>query len=374
MRIIIFYGFCHIANKMQSGFPVRLQLFRYFCMQIAKDMRQILTLLTVCLLLGCTSGGDGGRWLLQGAWTLRQMDYPIGRIETYAETEGTFLRFYCGDSVVYQCAMTRTATGLIVRHSLQRRVTLIDKGGGEHVYLEDDDPMPLMIADDTTIIIQRNGILSTWHRADDIADEWGKEIREIIATDLQKDHPADAQSYVLSAKERRQHSYIQWLVTAIGLITILAVTNFVVSRRRRQRLQLQLQQIQEVQQERPQAVRQAIASVETAFFASDEYQALQRRIATGQLLKEDDWRDIETQIKKAYPGFGSQLRGLHAMSELEYQVCLLVKLRIAPTDIAAVLARDGSTISTVRSRLYKKVFGQKGGAKDWDEFLLSIGA
>ena len=31
-------------------------------------------------------------------------------------------------------------------------------------------------------------------------------------------------------------------------------------------------------------------------------------------------------------------------------------------------------ISTVRSRLYKKVFGQKGGAKEWDEFLLSIGA
>ena len=62
------------------------------------------------------------------------------------------------------------------------------------------------------------------------------------------------------------------------------------------------------------------------------------------------------------------------MSELEYQVCLLVKLRIVPSDIAAVLARDVSTISTVRSRLYKKVFGQKGGAKEWDEFLLSIGA
>ena len=329
-------------------------------------------IVTACLLLGCTSDGDGGRRVLQGAWTLRQMDYPIGRTERYAEKEGTVLRLYDGDSVVYQCAMTRTATGLIVRHSLQRRVTLIDKGGGEHVYLEDDDPMPLTIADDSTIVIQHNGILSTWHRAEDIAHEWGEEIREIIAADLQKDQSADAQSYVLSAKERRQHSYIQWLVTAIGLITILAVTNYVVSRRRRQRLQLQLQQIQEVQQERPQAVRQAIASVESAFFASDDYEMLQRRIATGQLLKEDDWRDIETQIKKVYPGFGSQLRGLHAMSQLEYHVCLLVKLRIAPKDIAAVLARDVSTISTVRSRLYKKVFGQKGGARDWDEFILSI--
>jgi hypothetical protein len=253
-------------------------------------------------------------------------------------------------------------------------VTLIDKGGGEHIYLEDDNPMPLTIANDSTIIIQHNGILSTWHQAEDIANEWGEEIKEIIAADLQKDESAETRSYVLSAKERQQHSYIQWLVTAIAFITVLAVSNYVVNRRRRQQLQLQLQQIQEVQEERPQAVRQAIELVETAFFASDEYQALQRRIATGQRLKEDDWNGIESLIRKVYPGFSSQLRNLHTMSDLEYQVCLLIKLRIIPKDIANVLARDVSTISTVRSRLYKKVFDQKGGAKEWDKFLLSIGA
>ena len=337
-------------------------------------MKQILTILATSLLLGCTSGDNGRRFLLQGAWTLRQMDYPIGRIETYDEMEGTIFRLYDGDSVVYHCALTRTETGLIVKHGLQRHVTLIDKGGGEHIYLEDDDPMPLTIADDSTIIIQHNGILNTWHRSEDIANEWGEEVKEIIASDLQKDESAETQSYVLSTKERQQHSYIQWLVTAIAFITILAVSNYIVNRRRRQQLQLQLQQIQEVQADRPQAVRQAIESVETAFFSSDEYHALQRRIATGQRLKEDDWNGIEHQIRKVYPGFSSQLRNLHAMSELEYQVCLLVKLRIVPSDIAAVLARDVSTISTVRSRLYKKVFGQKGGAKEWDEFLLSIGA
>jgi hypothetical protein len=91
-------------------------------------------------------------------------------------------------------------------------------------------------------------------------------------------------------------------------------------------------------------------------------------------LKDEDWLDIEKHIRKVYPGFISQLRGLYVMSELEYQVCLLIKLRIAPSDIASVMARDVSTISTVRSRLYKKVFGQKGGAKEWDDFILSIGA
>jgi hypothetical protein len=143
-------------------------------------------------------------------------------------------------------------------------------------------------------------------------------------------------------------------------------------RKDKRRLQLQLQQIQEVQEERPQAIKQAIESVETAYFSSDEYQALQRRIASGEILKDADWLSIESQIRKIYPGFSSQLRNLYAMSELEYQVCLLIKLRVAPSDMAVVLARDASTISTVRSRLYKKVFNRKGGAKEWDEFIMSI--
>jgi hypothetical protein len=53
---------------------------------------------------------------------------------------------------------------------------------------------------------------------------------------------------------------------------------------------------------------------------------------------------------------------------------MLTKLRIPPTDMASVLARDVSTISTVRSRLYGKVFGRKGGAREWDEFILSVNA
>lgn len=68
-------------------------------------MKYFLLFLTACLLLGCTSRDDGKKqFLLQGAWTLRQMDYPVGRTETYTETDGTILRLYDGDSVVYHCA------------------------------------------------------------------------------------------------------------------------------------------------------------------------------------------------------------------------------------------------------------------------------
>lgn len=341
-------------------------------------MRFVLMAMTLCLLMAChdNTGSDEQSFVLQGAWTLQQVEYPNGLTDTFSMRQGMPLRLYEGDSVIYSCMVVKTETGLIVRHSMQNQVTLIGTGNGEYVYLEDGDPRPLTIANDSTIVIQRNGALSTWHRADDIAQEWGPEIKDIITADLQRTDENSTQSYVLSAKERRQADVIHIFIiaTIAAIILLLLIARIAVQNRRaKQRLQLQLQQIQEVRQERPQTVRQAIETVETAFFASDDYDQLQRRITSGQRLKEADWQQIEGYVRKVYPGFISQLRGLYTMSELEYQVCLLIKLRIAPSDIAAVLARDVSTISTVRSRLYKKVFGQKGGSREWDEFILSIG-
>ena len=341
-------------------------------------MRFVLMAMTLCLLMAChdNTGSDEQSFVLQGAWTLQQVDYPYGRTETFSMRQGMPLRLYEGDSVIYTCMIAKTETGLIVRHSMMNHVTLLSKGNGEYVYMEDGDPRPLTIVNDSTIVIQRNGALSTWHRADDIAQDWNMEIKNIITADLQLKDENGSQSYVLSAKERRQADIIHiFIIATIGavILLLLIVRIAVQNRRAKQRLQLQLQQIQEVRQRRQPTVRQAIETVETAFFASDDYDQLQHRITSGQRLKEADWQEIEGNVRKVYPGFISQLRGLYTMSELEYQVCLLIKLRIAPSDIAAVLARDVSTISTVRSRLYKKVFGQKGGSREWDEFILSIG-
>lgn len=204
----------------------------------------------------------------------------------------------------------------------------------------------------------------------------GGEIRDIIYNYFQDEANREVQNYVLSAQVRKQADTIHlFIYSTIAIIFILftVVRIAIDNHKSKRRLQLQLQQIQEVQEERSQAVKQAIESAKSAFFVSHEYETLQRRIATGQRLKDEEWQSIESHIKKVYPGFISQLRNLYPMSELEFQVCLLIKLRIAPSDIASILARDTSTISTVRSRLYKKVFGKKGGTKEWDDFILSIG-
>ncbi len=331
-------------------------------------------MLTAALLfLGCRQANEDGRpFFLQGAWTLVKADYPMGTKDDYTlNGNGTFCHIYDSDSTLYECRIAATSSGLVILPMAKYGVTLLDKGRGEWLYFENGDPHPLTVSD-SAIAIQQNGVLYTWVRDEDLYREWGADICDIIANETRHSE-SGTNSYVLSAKERRQASYIQWLVTAIGLITIFAVANYVVYQRRRKQMKLQLQQIQEVQEHRPLAVRQVVASVENNFFASDEYVALQRRMASGQLMKEQDWLQVEQYLKAVYPGFTSQLRSLYPMSELEYHTCLLIKLRITPTDIAAVLARDVSTISTMRNRLYKKVIGPNGGAKEWDDFILSIG-
>ena len=243
----------------------------------------------MCLVLGCNYKNAADQYLLQGAWTLRLVEYPYELPnDTVSEQEGTALQLYDGDSMMYQCWLTRTESGLVVRPGSQRTITLIDKGGGERVYIEGDDPRPLTVKDDSTMVIQRNGVLYTYRRADYVAEEWGTEIRNIVVADSRRDNSEERPSYVFSAKERQQANYIQWLMATIAIVIVLAASSNIVARRRRRQLQLQLQQIQEVRQERPQTVRQAIESVETAYFASDRYEALQRRIATGQRLKDDD--------------------------------------------------------------------------------------
>ena len=339
-------------------------------------MKHTHTLLLLLLtLVSCTDNRQPVRdgLDLTGAWVLRHVAYPQGGEQHYSmQGDGTSCLIYDRQNQLYECNISTTPTGLLIQPTAKATVTLVDKGGGEWLYLEDGDPRPLRLSD-STITIQRMGILYTYASADDLYSEWGADIRDIFDSQPADSEPAAAQKYVLSARERQQASRIQWLLAALAVIAILAVANHIVSRRRRQQLWLQLRQIQEVQQNRPPTVRQAAKSVEDAFFASDEYAALVRRMATGSLMKDEEWQQVEQSLKTVYPGFTAQLQSLYPMSDVEYHTCLLIKLRIPTKDIAAVLAREANTISSQRKRLYKKVFDREGGAKEWDDFILSIG-
>ena len=327
------------------------------------------------LLLGCSKAGKEQKpYLIDGAWILQRLETPMGDSHDFGRN--TYCRIYDGDSMMYECFLDSAGSSLVLAPEEVCNITVINNGNGDVLYLQKKDPHPLVLVNDTTIIIQEDGTRFTWVRSERITREWRVTIREIIMKAFCEEGDGKAGRYVLSATEREQESTIHRLafilfgiVVALMILAQVAIAN----QRSKRRLQLQLKQIQEEHDTRPQPVRQAMMAVEEAFFASEKYAELRRLMANGQHITAENWDEVERQLKLVYPGFTSKLRSLRPLSELEYQVCLLIKLRIAPKDMAGVLCRDVSTISTVRSRLYQKVFGRKGGAKEWDDFILSIG-
>ncbi|WP_027449618.1 hypothetical protein [Xylanibacter brevis] len=107
-------------------------------------------------------------------------------------------------------------------------------------------------------------------------------------------------------------------------------------------------------------------------FGSTIYLKIQRLVAEGKTMGEQDWRQLAMLVDGVYTGFSEKLYSLYKMSSYDYHVCLLVKVHILPKDIALLTSHSKESVSTSRSRMYQKVFGKKGSAKDWDDFLLSL--
>ncbi|MBO4892598.1 MAG: hypothetical protein J5502_08300 [Prevotella sp.] len=111
---------------------------------------------------------------------------------------------------------------------------------------------------------------------------------------------------------------------------------------------------------------------ETMIFSSDVYQRIQSCLNHGRSLTQQDWTELTEVVNGIYTGFTEKLYSLYRMSEQDYHVSLLIKVRIQPKDIALLTAHSKESVASTRSRLYSKVFGMKGSSKDWDDFILSL--
>lgn len=111
---------------------------------------------------------------------------------------------------------------------------------------------------------------------------------------------------------------------------------------------------------------------ETVIFSSEIYHRLQQCLNSGRSLSHQDWIQLAELVNSIYTGFTEKLYNLYRMSEQDYHVSLLIKVRIQPKDIALLTAHSKESVASTRSRLYTKVFGRKGSSKDWDDFVLSL--
>ena len=156
------------------------------------------------------------------------------------------------------------------------------------------------------------------------------------------------------------------------ICTVFYITLFILviqsHRRKLLLLQSRLDNIHAMQKMAVMEPRQDI----TALFSSPVYQRLRQAVKEGRSLTGTDWAELAEAVGSVCPGFSEKLYSLYHMSEQDYHVSMLIKLRVQPKDIATLTAHSKESIASTRSRLYQKVFGKKGSTKDWDDFILSI--
>lgn len=89
-------------------------------------------------------------------------------------------------------------------------------------------------------------------------------------------------------------------------------------------------------------------------------------------IKETDWSELYRMFCKLLPSFEQSLKSIHDLSQIEWRVCMLLKLGFTSSEIAKITNKSSTAIPSIRSRLYKKFFMTNGKASDWDAFIASI--
>ncbi|MDE7379215.1 MAG: hypothetical protein K2N13_09735 [Paraprevotella sp.] len=324
-------------------------------------------------LFSCSLTKKQEDFTVNGPWVLDYMVFSDSSKVDYPKNDIGWLRVY-DDSCLYECQLIIAPTGTMFIAGKTEQYTLVRKGKDEIVYLQEGSAHPFVINSDTSIMIQETGVQRTWKRTYDFEEQRLKEIVNIIRSE-KNDGVDYSRRYVFSNAERElQVSNHTLMYVLLCLIFMLMMTaNYLHHlHSRKKRVEQELRLIEQERQTLPATVREALNTVEEEFRKSDFYIWIRKKISHGECFTKDDWHDIEERLRSVYPRFTNTLLTLCNMSAIEFRVCLLLKLNATPSEMANVLCKDKSSISSIRSRLYMKVFGKKGSSKDWDDFIRSL--
>lgn len=99
---------------------------------------------------------------------------------------------------------------------------------------------------------------------------------------------------------------------------------------------------------------------------------LEQYIEEGRHLPTSVWTQLDEAVNLQSIGFKDILYSFCQLSELEYHICLLVKIGVGTKHIALFTDRTPQSISMAKQRLYKKITKEKGRADNLDMFLKSL--
>ncbi|MDO4210280.1 MAG: hypothetical protein Q4D23_00985 [Bacteroidales bacterium] len=321
---------------------------------------------------------------INGVWINTQTAYldSTGAIDKIQACKDTIYKVYADSKVHKYVKRNYYGKPRLVPYTSEPYLFMPDI---DSLYAEGDVVIPIVEMHDSVLNILWHGTIQHWRRFDGISQKEQKDLIAFSDMVMEREYMFWGQEnlyewYITAHNEVRTRTYI---IMACLLLLFIGGCWMMWFYRRNRRLTAALADLQEEIKERPEAIRETTRQLSDELYASDWYLDLKRRAGDaapsltgraggGAHFSPDDWAEIERQVRRLHPTFRGRLYSLYAFSETEYRVCLLLKLHFTPTEIATAICKDKSTVSTIRGRLYTKVFDKKGSSKAWDEFIEQI--
>ena len=175
----------------------------------------------------------------------------------------------------------------------------------------------------------------------------------------------------LKAKNDRMRVYLLLLSSAVVFMLLLA--GLVVLRRRykRQLVQSSMGKTDLLRYSYEQKTEQQKLSERKQVTGSTIYAAIQSHLGkAGDVpLSDEEWQQLHQTVNAVYPNFREKLTSLTPMNNFEYQVCLLLKIGVKPSEIASLTTHSRESVTSSRRRLYEKAMKKSGKPSDWDALV-----
>lgn len=178
-----------------------------------------------------------------------------------------------------------------------------------------------------------------------------------------------------NTKLKNESKYHKLLLIILGLSAFLLLVMFYVYyTKNKYTKERQQRQMEELHHLLDKSTLQTLKNKKTLSRLKEShiYTLFLRKIRDGQNVTQEEWDKLDEVVNDFFIDFKLKLYRICKLSDLEYQICLLLKIELSLADISVVVHREPSSITMSRKRLYKKLFQKDGKAEELDSFIRSI--
>lgn len=91
-----------------------------------------------------------------------------------------------------------------------------------------------------------------------------------------------------------------------------------------------------------------------------------------QSIRKEDWTSLEAMVDEYLPDFRKKVDPSHSMKDADYRICMLIRLRFSPSEIAVFLDITLQNLYSRRKQLLSNVFHVIGKPQEFDQLIQEL--